>query len=358
MTRVLVAMLFVGCATAPAPKPEPVAPSSPPPTPARAECPTTLPVLSEAGSAFGSIIDKVCLVGAGDEKHLRLNEAIAPREGQPLDAAAVRDDLEQLFTEGELKDVIVVAQPLDPKRVVLSYFVTEYAELTDVKVEGLSALKPEEVRDIVHAGLRASPQLVKRTVATLKELYAEAGYPKAKIDGVLEGTVLRLTVSEGPHAVVKTVTFEGAKKLGEAKLKGSLRLVKGATFKEDLTQVDSLTITSMYLDSGFIEARVEAASTMDASGAVDLTWKITEGDMFRIGTVSFKGLAPSTEKTVLKSFETKSKAVFSRAKLKRDIGLIEEVARRAGTPVEVTPITSVNREKHTIDVQLELKPKE
>lgn len=358
MTRVLVAMMLVGCVSAPAPKPEPVAQPTPPSTPARAECPTTLPVLSERGSAFGSIIEKVCLIGAGDEKHLRLNEAVAPHEGQPLDAAAVRDDLEQLFTEGELKDVIVVAQPLDSKRVVLSYFVTEYPELTDVKVEGLSAIKPEEVRDIVHAGLRASPQLVKRTVATLKELYAEAGYPKAKIDGVLEGTVLRLTVSEGPHAVVKTVTFEGAKKLGEAKLKASLRLVKGATFKDELTQADSLSITSTYLDSGFIEARVEVESQMDTSGAVALTWKITEGDMFRIGTLSFKGLTVSVEKTVLKSFESKSKAVFSRAMLKRDIGLLEEVARRAGTPVEVIPITSVNRDKHTIDVQFELKPKE
>lgn len=358
MTRVLVAMMFVGCVSAPAPKPEPVAPPPPPSTPARAECPSTLPVLTERGDAFGSIIEKVCLIGAGDEKHLRLNEAIAPREGQPLDAAAVRDDLEQLFTEGELKDVIVVAQPLDPKRVVLSYFVTEYPELSDVKVEGLSALKPEEVRDIVHAGLRASSQLVKRTVATLKELYAEAGYPKAKIDGVLEGTVLRLTVSEGPHAVVKTVTFEGAKKLGEAKLKGSLRLVKGATFKDELTQVDTLTITSTYLDSGFIEARVEAATTMDASGAVDVIWKVTEGDSFKLGTLSFEGLTFSTEKAVLKSFESKSKGVFSRAMLKRDIGRLEDVARRAGTPVEVIPITSVNRDKHTIDVQFELKPKE
>ncbi|MDP1916786.1 MAG: POTRA domain-containing protein [Myxococcales bacterium] len=316
-----------------------------------------LPVLTEGGSAFGSVIDKVCLVGAGDEKHLRLNEAIAPREGQPLDAAAVRDDLELLFTEGELKDVVVIAQPLDPKRVVLSYFVTEYSELTDVKVEGLSAIKPDEVRDIVHAGLRASPQLVKRTVATLKELYAEAGYPRASVDGALQGMVLRLTVSEGPHAVVRTVTFEGAKKLGEAKVKNALRLVKGSTFKEDLTQVDALTITTTYLDSGFVDARVEAASTMDASGAVDVIWKVTEGDAFRVGTLSFKGLTFGTEKTVLKSFETKTKAVFSRAMLKRDIGRIEDLARRAGTPVEVTPITSINREKHTIDVQLELEPK-
>ena len=358
MTRVLVAMLFVGCVSAPEPKPEPIAKPTPPSTPARAECPTTLPSLTERSDAFGSVIERVCLIGAGDEKHLRLNEAIAPREGQKLDAAAVRDDLELLFTEGELEDVVVIAQPLDSKRVVLSYFVAEYPELSDVKVDGVSAIKPDEVRDIVHAGLRARPQLVKRTVATLKERYDVAGYPKAKVDGALDGTVLRLTVAEGPHAVVRTVTFDGAKKLGEAKLKNSLRLVKGSTFIEDLTQADSMTIASAYLDSGFIDARVEAVSTMDASGAVDLTWKITEGDSFKLGTLSLKGLTFSTEKAVLKLFESKTKAVFSRAMLKRDIGLLEEVARRAGTPVEVIPITSVNREKHTIDVQLELEKKE
>lgn len=358
MTRVLMAIMFVGCVSAPAPKPEPVAPSSPPPTPARAECPTTLPSLTERSDAFGSVIEKVCLIGAGDEKHLRLNEAIAPREGQPLDAAAVRDDLELLFTQGELKDVVVIAQPLDSKRVVLSYFVTEYPELTDVKVEGLSALKPEEVRDVIHAGLRASPQRLKRTTAELKDLYAEAGYPRASVDVALQGTVLRLSVSEGPHAVVRSVTFQGAKQLPEARLTGRLRLSKGATFVEDLKSVDERLITERYLESGFVDVRVEGASTVDSSGAVDLTWKVTEGSAFTVGRLSFKGLTFSTEKVVLKGFRTKPGALFSVGMVGPDIRYLEDLARRAGTPVTVIPITSVNREKRTIDVQFELERKE
>lgn len=359
MKRALMAMLVAGCVSAPPPKPQgPAAPPPPTTAPARAECPTTLPALSERSTAFGSTIDKVCLVGAGDEKHLRLNEAVAPREGQSLDADAVRDDIELLFTQGDLKDVVVVAQPLDSKRVVLTYFVTEYPELSDVKLEGVSAIKPDEVRDVVHAGLRASPQLVKRTAATVKELYVEAGYPGASVQCVLDGTVLRLSATEGPHAVVRSVKFDGAKKLSAATLKGSLRLVTGATFVEDRTQADTLSLTSTYLDAGFIEAQVAVESKQDPSGAVDLTWKVTEGAAFTIGKLSFKGLTFSTEKAVLRSFETKSKAVFSRAMLRRDIGRIEELARRSNGAVEVTPITSIDRDKHTIDVQFELTKKE
>lgn len=347
-------VVFAGCATAPTVKSEPVAPAPAPPPPVIAECPKSLPTLATSGSAFGLTIDKVCLVGASEDAYLRLHEAVAPREGQALDADAVRMDIEMLFTQ-ELKDVVVVAQPLDSKRVMLSYFVTEYPYLSDVKVEGVTALKPEEVRDIVHSGVRANPQLVKKTDVKLKQEYVEAGYPNATVKAVLEDTVLRIAVTEGPRATVKVVKFEGVKKLAEARLKGPLKLTKGAIFTDELVQLDSMNLTSTYYDFGFVDVRIENSTKMDDGGAVELTWKVTEGEAFKIGKLSFKGLAFSDEKTVMKSFETKSKAVFSRAMMKRDIGRIEELAKRAGTPVEVTPLTSVDREKHTIDVTFELE---
>ena len=51
-------------------------------------------------------------MGASEDSYLRLHELVAPREGSPLDADAVRSDIEALFAQGQLKDVVVVAQPL------------------------------------------------------------------------------------------------------------------------------------------------------------------------------------------------------------------------------------------------------
>jgi outer membrane protein assembly factor BamA len=60
------------------------------------------------------------------------------------------------------------------------------------------------------------------------------------------------------------------------------------------------------------------------------------------------------EAAVLRTLETKPKAVFSRAAMRRDLDRLEHYARQRGLAVDITPLTTLNPEKKTIDVVLEL----
>ena len=364
MRAVLAVFLLAGCATVTATvKP---APSEPVPAaaPAPVVCPTAPGPFSDAEPQFGARVEKVCLVGASEDSYLRLHELVAPREGVPLDAAAVRADIEALFEQGLVRDVVVVAQPLPAQAVVLSYFVTEYEWISKVNFPGAKAVKADELGQVAHAGLRASPVVLKALSAQVKALYAGLGYPQTTAVGVLESlgggnAQLTLQVEEGPRVTVGAITFAGAKHVGEPELRKALKTEPGAAYLDDLVERDAFALTAVYYDHGHVNVRVVPSSRPLSApvGAVELVFTVTEGDVFHLGKLALTGFSLGAEKDLLKLMESKPKSVFSRTVLQRDIERLRDRAKVQGYVVEVTPLTTVDSEKKIIDVTFELEKK-
>jgi outer membrane protein insertion porin family len=309
-------------------------------------------------------VEKVCLVGASEDSYLRLHELVAPREGVPLDADAVRGDIEALFEQGLVRDVVVVAQPLPSKAVVLSYFVTEYEWLSKVNFSGAKAVKPDELAQVAHAGLRASPFVLKMLSGQVKALYAGLGYPQATAVAALKSVgggnaELTLQIDEGTRVTVGAITFVGAQHVGEAELRKALKCELGAPWLDDLVERDAFALTAVYYDHGHVNVRVVPSShpLPAPGGAVELVFTVTEGDIFHLGKLALTGFSLGAEKDVLKLMESKPKSVFSRTVLQRDIERLRDRAKVQGFVVEVTPLTAVDSEKKIIDVTFELEKK-
>ncbi len=364
MRAVLGLMLLAGCATTTgaAKKEEVTAPK--PAAPAAAVCPTAAVPYSEAASALGVIVEKVCLVGASEDSYLRLHELVAPREGNVVDASMVRADIELMFEKNLLRDVVVVAQPLPSKSVMLIYGVTEYEWITQVEYTGVHAVKLEDFKELAHSGIRANPFLLKTLTRAVEALYAGLGYPDAKATAVVKSlgggnSKLTLAIEEGPQVKVGAVAFEGIKQLPEAELRKVIRSSVGLPYLEELAERDTLAITTVYFDYGMVNVAV--ASTTRAlqgpPGAVEVVFQVKEGDVFRLGKVKLTGFSLGVEKDVLKGMEAKPKAVFSRAVLQRDMEKLRARAQLQGHAVEIIPQTTVDPEKKTIDVSFELEKK-
>jgi outer membrane protein insertion porin family len=309
-------------------------------------------------------VEKVCLVGASEDTYLRLHELVAPREGAPLDASAVRADVEALFELGMLRDVVAVAQPLPSKGVMLSYLVTEYDWISEVYFTGASAVKTSELEQVAHAGLKASPFVLRSLGEQVKAVYAGLGYTHAKTVPVLKSAsggnaILTFEIEEGPHVTVAAITFEGARQVGDAELRKALLSVVGSSYLEDVVQRDTFSLTGLYFDHGFVNVAVDVSTRPAArpEGAVELVFKVVEGDLFHLGKLSLSGYSLGAEKDVLKNVESKPKSVFSRSALQRDMERIRERAKQRGLVVEVTPLTTVDAEKKIIDVTFELEKK-
>lgn len=325
------------------------------------ECPKELGAAGADGSkVLGAKVEKVCLVGASESAYLRLHEVVAPREGTTLEASAVRGDLEALFAEGMVKDATALAIPFgDGKRVVLAYFVTEAPFVSKVSFEGLSGMRPDDLREAAPSGRRASALELKKMQNAVAERYAEAGYLKAQVSVVarpMEGgtTEAAVVVSEGKRTVLEKIRFVGNKRVSEKELKPLIKSQAGLPYQELLAETDAFLLQEIYYDRGMVNVRI-AQELID--GSTELTFTITEGDVFKVGVLSLKGFSLGDEKDVMKNFESKKGGVFSRAALKRDIDRLSDKAAKKGLKINVTPITNVDSDKKIIDVAFEVEKK-
>lgn len=354
----LAAVLLTGCATSTAV----LKPAEERKAPAPLNCAEANVAIAAGTPAAGAMVEKVCLVGASEDSYLRLHEIVAPREGSPLDADAVRSDIEALFGQGQLKEVVVVAQPLESKGLVLTYLVTEYEWISKVDFTGVSAVKVDDFTALAHAGVRASPVVLKTLNDTVKALYAGLGYPQAKIAWSVTSlgkgnAALLLEVVEGPQVKVSAISFEGVKQVKEAELRKSLTLNTGAPYLADAADRDVLALTAIYFDHGMINVAITPDLRAKSATELDVVFQVKEGDAYRLGKVSLTGFSVGDEKEVLKGMEAKPKSVFSRSVLQRDIERIRARAKQRGYTVDITPLTTVDPGKKTIDVAFELEKK-
>lgn len=356
MRNLLFAVFLSGCATTTASTIQTNAATPPPPP--NPECPKALGKVLESGPVFGVIVEKLCVVGASENQALRVREAIAPREGSPLTAEAVRADIESLFMSDLFTDVTVTAEVMPSKKLMLTYFVTEADIVSTVEFKGVTAVKPDELEALAHKGIRATPFVMKAVTRQLEALYAGLGYARAEVDLKVTSlgkgdAALVVEIAEGARLTVGSVKFEGAKKIPEAELKKALKSAVGSPYLEDLAERDVLSLNTLYFDRGYVNVQVthEQQTTGDK---VELVFKVSEGEQFKLGKLSLSGFSIGDEKEVFKVFESKPKAIFSRATLQRDIERLRERARQRGNLVNVTPLTNVDVNKKLIDITFEL----
>ena len=362
MRRALL-LLAAACATTPAPPPTGDAPPAAAPSQTgEAKCPAALPQTSEAPKpVLGRTVVKVCLVGASEGACLRLHEVVAPREGTKLATPAVRADLEQLFAQGMVRDASAVAEPWGDG-VVLSYFVTEYPFVKTVRFTGAAALAllesgdtitlgKAELEELAPSGSRASPAELQRLKNAVTARYQELGYSEAQLTAHGEEEVV-LEVVEGPRTLVQALRFVGAKQVSEAELRKALKTTLGFPYRPDQVELDAATLSTLYFDRGMVAVSIRTATAPleKSAGALELTFTIEEGPVYRLGRLSLTGHALQRQPELLKSFESKPKAVFSRAALKRDMERIRAWGEKQGVRLEVTPQTDLNQDKKIVDI--------
>ena len=354
------AVLLVGCATSTAV----VKPAEEKKVwaPAPLSCADANVEIAAGAPAPGAMVEKVCLVGASEDSYLRLHEIVAPREGSPLDADAVRSDIDALFGQGQLKDVVVVAQPLESKGIVLTFLVTEYEWISKVDFTGVSAMKVDDFTALAHAGVRASPVVLKTLNDTVKALYAGLGYPQAKIASSVKSlgkgnAALLLEVVEGPQVKVSAVLFEGVKQVKEPELRKSLTLITGAPYLAEVAERDVLALTAIYFDHGMINVAITPDLRAKSATELEVVFQVKEGEVYRMGKVTLTGFSVGDETEVLKGIEAKPKSVFSRSVLQRDLERVRARAKQRGYTVDITPLTTVDPGKKIIDVAFELEKK-
>jgi outer membrane protein insertion porin family len=220
---------------------------------------------------------------------------------------------------------IVPSTPDSPFRVRFIVKKGERHRVKSVQFRGNLAFKSEEIQKrirvhpaaVLNRGL-FSDALVKADVTTIQNMYRSAGYEAAFVefhreeDSTKHEIHVIFEIIENNRYPIEKVVFEGNMTMPEEDLRAAIHLKEEDLYSPEKAEEARQDLTRFYYKNGFPDARIEAAADRnpETSGRL-LTYRITEGRMYRVGQILIAGNTLTTEKYIRRASALKEYTPFN-----------------------------------------------
>lgn len=331
--------------------------------PADAGCPAAAPrvVLPFDGGGFGAKISKLCVLGAPGEEREAMLRALAPNEGLEAADWLVSGLVYAVMSTGTVHDVRVLALPAARGGVTLVYALEPNPPVVAVSVSGNRGRPTAELTSAMPLEARPSLTRVRRFARDVQEGYLAAGYASATADARLEaadgGVRVALDVREGDRTTLAALKFKGNKVLSASKLQAAVRSRVGGPWSPALAERDLQALTDLFSEHGLLEGRAlppTARPVAGKPGAVEATYTLKEGPVFKLRNVALKGWPHGREAELLGKLEARRGQPFARSSLRGDLERIVYQAHQHGAEVEVSPLLELDAKAKAVDVTFDV----
>ena len=234
------------------------------------------------------------------------------------------EDFKALWDTGFLADIVIeivdapFANGVEGKSVV--FLLEERERVRIVTFEGSDEYDRTEIDEALQqSGIelrldtRIGPRVIRQTEGLLREMYGEKGYQFAEVSHEVTAVAggpkivqLAFTIDQGPKVRIDDISFIGNEQMSERSLKGQMKntrepwlfsfMTGRGTYKPFAYEQDAVALETHYRNNGYIAAQVgqpelEYLETSEdgETRPVRLRIPITEGERYRVGTVSFEG---------------------------------------------------------------------
>ena len=232
---------------------------------------------------------------------IRLNT----RKGDVIDSANTDREVKRIWDLGYFSDVRASIEQSEAGT-ILVYTVVEKPRVESITVEGSSAIKEKDILAAMgsKSGNILNEKLLSEDIKKILELYRTKGYYLAQVTPRFESskeggvTTVVLDIEEGKKLYISNIRFAGAEHIDQGDLKKSMMLKERHMFswisgtgvlKEELIERDSAAIASFYLDHGFMDITVGEAEVAYTEDGIDITFPVSEGRRYKLGSVSISG---------------------------------------------------------------------
>jgi len=300
--------------------------------------------------------------------------AAVSKKGTALDLKRIDADVRALMKLGFFEDVVVeLAGKADAP--VLVYRVRERRAVKEATIVGNDELSKDDLKDTVEVKPFSMLDLVaiKKDVKKIQEKYVEKGFFLAEVTWRLEDlpdnqVAVRYVVNEKAKVVVKEVRFLGNRRLSADTLKASMLTQEGGllslfgssgTYREDMFQRDLAVLSGVYLDQGYINAKIGKPSIALSPDKRELyiTIPVEEGEQYTIGKLTFAGQLLGEEPRLHGLLQSRTGELFARSRIGADLFAVGDVYKDLGYAyANVTPLTNLDPEKRIVDVAFEVQP--
>jgi outer membrane protein insertion porin family len=323
-----------------------------------------VPVRAQAPGAGGSpIIQGIDFRGTKTLQPETLLYYLGLEPGQPLDQAALDQNIKELWNRNLLDDIQVESVPTD-QGVRLVITIVERPVLRSIEYEGLKRISKTDVLDKlttqrirVREGEPLSLGELQRVKTVIEEMYGEKGYRFAQARYTIEDVGpnqkrVIFTVDEGNRVRISDIDFEGNTVYNDLRLQWVMKNTKEtgpisrftkkdiydpAKLQEDLDKVRDLYRSAGYKNVVIGEPKVDvraqnpnAATIEDQKRRMFVTVPIEEGERWKFGTVTIEGNEIYSDQQLLRAFQHKSGGWLRSKAIDEAVKTITEVYHNTG----------------------------
>jgi outer membrane protein insertion porin family len=288
-----------------------------------------------------------------------------PGPGGRLDQAQIDDGLKALIETGLFQDVRINQSG---GRLVVT--VVENPVIGRIAFEGNKKVKDEQLSAEIQSKPRGtlSRPMVQSDAQRIAEIYRRSGRYDVRVNPeIIEQPNNRVdlvfTITEGTKTGVKSIEFIGNNTYSSYRLKDVIKtresnllsFLGGAdVYDPDRVEADRDLIRRYYLKHGFADVQVVAALTEydpERKGFL-VTFKIEEGQQYRVGSVDFQSSIATLDSNALRSFSRVNVgSLYNAEALEKSVEEMQiEASRRGYAFAIVRPRGDRNFEAHTVSI--------
>ena len=300
--------------------------------------------------------------------------ALPVRVGDEMNDQVSAQAIQALFATGFFDDVRLYR---DENTLIVS--VVERPTISTVTFDGNKKLKDEVIENALRvAGLNAgdvfNPELLEQFTDELKKGYFEVGHFSVEIFPSVSPlsrnrVELDLVISEGEVALIKEIQIVGNQEIPDKEIFDVMQsstkktlgfLNRKNRYNREQLRADLESISSLYLNQGFIEFQLTSSRTFIAENHEDIMIVITltEGEQYKFGDLSITSseeVMPQDELELL--VEEPEEEVYSFEQVSKTRNTISEEFSNLGYGrAQIDALPTIHDEDLTIDVNYVVNP--
>ena len=326
---------------------------------------TTLAAAFVVAPAMAQTVDTISVEGNRRVELETIRSYFKPGPGGRLGPAQIDDGLKALIETGLFQDVHI-----DQRGGRIVVVVVENPVIGRIAFEGNKKIKDEQLTAEIQSKPRGtlSRPMVQADAQRIAEIYRHAGRYDVRVNPeIIEQPNNRVdlvfTVTEGQKTGVKSIDFVGNNAYSSYRLRDIIKtresnllsFLGGAdVYDPDRVEADRDLIRRFYLKNGFADVQVVAALTEydpDKKGFL-VTFKIEEGQQYRVASVNFQTSIATLDVNALRSFSRVNVgSLYNAEALEKSVEEMQiEASRRGYAFAIVRPRGDRNFENHTVSI--------
>jgi outer membrane protein insertion porin family len=333
---------------------------------------TLLAFIPLAPAQEGESIQSVKVVGNKRIDESTILYYIKSKPGTVLSKKNISDDIEQIYSLGQFKDIRVETRETI-KGLVVEFFVVEIPSIGDVEVVGNDQVDANDIREIIglKRGATFNDHLVLESREEILRLYREKGYFFAQVNidtqsGQENFVSVSISIKEGEKVKIEKIRFSGNKAFPDKKLQAQMEtqeatwysfLDDSGVYQKDTLKLDIFRIEGFYHDNGYLRVKVlePRIDINKKAREIHITVPVEEGQQFRVKRLDLKNDETVSSDEIQKNIKTKVGDIYNVSQLRQDVLTIADLYSKKGYAyADANPVSKLNNEDRTVDLSIEV----